>query len=75
LKVKIIGRKLYLPKGLIERAGLPEDGECEATLVGDEVRLRRESVGPLAMTKLLKEKKPVLAHIDRMVLAQEVDDV
>jgi len=75
LKVKIIGRKLYLPKGLVEGAGLPEDGECEATLVGDEVRLTRESVGPLAMSRLLREKKPVSVHIGKMVSAQEVDDV
>ena len=74
LKVKLIGRKLYLPKELVEKAGLPENGDCEAILVGDEVRIRRQSKKEeLGMSKILKEK-PVSARIDHMARAQEVED-
>src|SRR5487761_563306 len=73
LKVKLIGRKLYLPKELVEKAQLPENGDCEAILVGDEVRIRRQSEKELDMSKMLKEK-PVTASIDHMARAQEVED-
>ncbi len=70
----MIGRKLYLPKELIEKARLPENGVCEAAVVGDEVRIRRESEGGLAMSTILKGK-PASAAVSRMARAQEVEDV
>jgi hypothetical protein len=74
MKVKLIGRKLYLPKELVEKAGLPESGECDATLVGDEVRIRREfAEEELSMTKMLKSK-PITARIDDIARAEEVED-
>jgi len=74
LKVKLINRKLYLPKELVEKAGLPKNGDCEAILVGDEVRIRREFQGEeLNMSKILNGK-PVIARVDRMAEAAEVED-
>jgi hypothetical protein len=74
MKVKLIGRKLYLPKELVNKAGLPENGECEAILIGDEVLIRRENNEKLNLIEILNRKKPVLAHIDKMAKAEEVDD-
>ena len=62
------------PKKLIEKAKLPENGVCEAALVGDEVRIRRESESELTMSTILKGK-PVSASVSRMARAQEVEDV
>ncbi|MEM2936320.1 MAG: hypothetical protein QW231_03990 [Candidatus Bathyarchaeia archaeon] len=39
--MKIVDKKIYLPKELVMRANLPERGSCEAKVIGDEVRLRR----------------------------------
>lgn len=74
MKVKLIGRKIYLPKVLIQKAGLPESGVCEALVVGDEVRIRKEPPKELSMSTILK-KKVVTAEISHMVRAEEVEDV
>jgi len=70
MKVKIIGRKIYLPKELVEKASLPENGECEAILVGDEVMLRKENKERPSVVDLLRQK-PITAPIDQIVRAQE----
>ena len=62
------------PKNSLKRAHLPETGDCEAILVGDEVRIRRESEKELAMSRILVRKPPT-ARIDHMVRAQEVEDL
>ena len=72
MKVKLIGRKVYLPKEILEKADLPETGDCEAILVGDEVVLRRENE-KLHMIEILK-RKPISSTINRMTKAQEVED-
>jgi hypothetical protein len=74
LKVKLIGRKLYLPKEIVDKARLPENGDCEAILVGDEVLIRRKlEKEELTMDKMLK-RKPPRARITVMTRAQEVED-
>jgi hypothetical protein len=74
LKVKIIDRKIYLPKDLIEKASLPKRGVCEAVLVGDEVRIRRETSTELNILKIL-EKPPTRQKIEDIMRAEEVEDV
>ncbi len=74
MKVKLIGRKVYLPKELIEKAGLPENGEAEAILVGDEVMLRKDSKKAAMNTVKILQRKPISVPIERMVEAQETED-
>jgi bifunctional DNA-binding transcriptional regulator/antitoxin component of YhaV-PrlF toxin-antitoxin module len=45
MKVKIVNRRIYLPKKLLEKAKLPENGSCEASVVGDEIIIRRPVSG------------------------------
>lgn len=73
MKVKIIGRKIYLPKELIREAKLPENGLCEATVVGDEIRIRRPLSEELNLVKILKS--PKTQSIEDMMKAEEVEDV
>ncbi|MGQ9721685.1 MAG: hypothetical protein ACUVXA_10235 [Candidatus Jordarchaeum sp.] len=73
MKVKIIGRKIYLPKELIEKAKLPENGSCEATVFGDEIRIRRPISKELNVTKMLKS--PKRQSIEDMIKAEEIEDV
>ena len=61
---------------MVEKAHLPENGECEAVLVGDEVRIRRESKKTeLSMAKMLKSKKPFTVSIETLARAEEVEDI
>lgn len=73
MRVKIIGRKVYLPKELIDRAKLPENGFCEATVIGDEIRIRRPVSEELNLTKMLKS--PKRQSIEDMIKAEEIEDV
>jgi len=73
MKVKIIGRKIYLPKKLIEETKIPENGYCEAIVVGDEIRIRRISLEELKIFELLENPKQ--SCISEMVKAEEVEDV
>jgi hypothetical protein len=54
-------------------ADLPENGECEAVLVGDELILRREGKERLNVFEILKQK-PVSVPLNRMSKAQEEED-
>ncbi|WXG41544.1 MAG: hypothetical protein WED07_12395 [Candidatus Freyarchaeum deiterrae] len=73
MKVKIVERKIYLPKKLIEEAKLPENGSCEANVVGDEIRIRRPASEELNVVKILKS--PKTQSIEEMMKAEEVEDV
>jgi len=73
MKVKVVDRKIYLPKGLLEEASLPERGSCEATVVGDEIRIRRPVSEELNLVKILKAAPQ--ENIDEMMRAEEVEDV
>jgi len=73
MKVKIIDRKIYLPKELLEKSSLPERGSCEATVVGDEIRIRRPVSEELNLVKILKT--PTQENIEEMMKAEEVEDV
>lgn len=71
--MKIVDRKIYLPKEILEEANLPGRGSCEATVVGDEIRIRRPVSEDLNLVKILKT--PTQQNIDEMVEAEEVEDV
>jgi len=73
MKVKILDRKIYLPKELLQEAKLPERGSCEAAVVGDEIRIRRRVSEELNLVKILKT--PTEENIDEMMKAEEVEDV
>jgi len=73
MEVKIVDRKVYLPKDLVKRANLPERGSCEAIVVGDEIRLRRAASEGLNLVEILKT--PARQKIEEMVEAEEVEDV
>jgi len=73
MKVKIVDRKIYLPKELLDEAKLPEKGLCEATVVGDEIRIRPPVSEELNLVKMLKS--PAKENIDEMMKAEEVEDV
>jgi len=73
MKVKIIDRKIYLPKEILKEVNLPERGSCEATVVGDEIRIRRPVSEELNLVKILKI--PTRGNIDEMMKAEEVEDV
>lgn len=68
LKVKVIGRKLYLPKELIRKAALPENGVCERS------ELAERSPKDLNIARILT-KKAVTVPISNMARAEEVEDV
>ncbi|MBS7653237.1 MAG: hypothetical protein QW638_05040 [Candidatus Bathyarchaeia archaeon] len=73
MKVKIIDRKIYLPKEILEEANLPERGLCEVIVVGDEIRIRRPVLESLNLFEMLKT--PIQQNIDEMVEVEEVEDV
>ena len=73
MKVKILDRKIYLPKEILKEARLPERGSCEATVVGDEIRIRRPLSEELNLVKILKT--PPQQNIEEMMKAEEVEDV
>jgi len=73
MKVKIIDRKIYLPKEILLEASLPERGSCEVAVVGDEIRLRRPVSEELNLAKILEA--PTQESIDEMMKAEDVEDV
>lgn len=73
MKVKIIAGKVYLPKEVRKRVDLREGRECEAVVVGDEIRIRPAQPESLNALQVLKKPKPV-ASIEKMVKAEVVED-
>jgi hypothetical protein len=73
MKVKIVDRKVYLPKKVLDQANLPERGSCDVAVVGDEIRIRRPSSEELNVVKILKT--PVKQSVKKMAEAEEVEDV
>lgn len=74
MKVKIVDRKIYLPKDLADKADIPNRGICEAEVVGDEIRIRKQTSKDLNILKMLEEPPPQQG-IDEMMEAEEVEDV
>ena len=74
MKVKIIAGKLYLPKDLRVKAGLPDNGVCEAILVGDEIKLRGEIPSTLNIIEAIRKPRAE-SSIEDMMKAEEVEDV
>ena len=73
MKVKLVAGKIYLPKEVRERVNLPEGGECEAVLVGDEVRIRPVQPKSLNALNALRKPKPE-ARVEEMARAEVVED-
>lgn len=73
MRVKIVKRKVYLPKDALEQAGIPEDGECQAVLIGDEIRLFRTASEKSRLSQLLKEE-PVKRSIQAIMKDEVVED-
>ncbi len=73
MKVKIIAGKVYLPKEVRKRANLAEGGECEAVIVGDEIRIRPAPPKNLSALQVLKKPRPEVS-IEKMVKAEVVED-
>ena len=73
MRVKIVKRKVYLPKDVLEQTGIPESGECQAILVGDEIRLFRASSEKNNLYQLLQDK-PVKRSIKDMMNDEVVED-
>lgn len=74
MRVKIVAGKIYLPKVLRLKAGLPDNGVCEAILVGDEIKLRGEVPKTLNVIDALRNPRVELS-IKEMMKAEEVEDV
>ena len=74
MKVKIVAGKVYLPKSLRIKAKLPDNGVCEAILVGDEVKLRGEIPRTLNVIEDIRNPRAKLS-IEEMMKAEEVEDV
>nr|MDO8080372.1 hypothetical protein [Candidatus Freyarchaeota archaeon] len=72
MKVKIVNRRIYLPKELLEKAKLPDNGSCEAIVVGDEIIIRRPVSKELNIFKILRS--PERQSIEDMVKAEEVEE-
>ena len=74
MKVKIIAGKIYLPKDLRLKANLPDNGVCEAILMGDEIKLRGEIPRTLNIIEAVRNPRVELS-IKKMMKAEEVEDV
>lgn len=73
MKVKVVAGKVYLPKEVRERVNLLEGGECEAVVVGDEIRIRPAQPESLSALRALKKPRPEVS-IAEMVKAEVVED-
>lgn len=51
MRTKIVSRRIHLPKELLEKAKLPENGSCESMVLGDEI-IRRPESGVLRLWKV-----------------------
>lgn len=74
MKVKVVAGKIYLPKEMRRAGNLSEGSEWEATVLGDEIRLRPIQPKMPKTALLLKKGKAAQAAIDDMVRAEVVDD-
>ena len=73
MRVKIIRRKVYLPKNVLEQSGIPENGECQAILVGDEIRLFRAPSESSNLSQLLREE-PIRRSIKDIMNNEVIED-
>ncbi|MFQ5871195.1 MAG: hypothetical protein ACE5IB_03435 [Candidatus Geothermarchaeales archaeon] len=74
MRVKIVDRKVYIPKRIMEETRLPERGECEILVEGDELRIRAPVPEDLAFLRVLRGR-PVRRPVSEMVKAERVDDL
>ena len=72
MRVKINGGKVYLPKGLRVKAGLRDNGVCEAILIGDEIKLRGEIPKTLSIIEAIRKPR-AKSSIKDMTRAEEVE--
>ena len=69
MRVKIVDRKVYIPKGVIEKTRLPERGECELVVEGDELRIRAPVPEDPAFLRVLG-RRPVRRPISEMITSR-----
>lgn len=74
MKVLIEDGKVCIPKEIIKKANLPENGECEVEVSKDGLKILRSQGIPSGMIKILQEP-PVERSIVDMMKDEVVEDV
>ena len=74
MRVLIENGKVCIPKEIIKKVNLPENGECEVEVSKDGLKILKLQDIPLGMIKILQEP-PVERSIVDMMKDEVVEDV
>lgn len=74
MKVLIEDGKICVPKEIIKKANLPENGECEVEVSNSELRIFSPQNFSLKLEEMLYSK-PLIGSIEEMVEEEVIEDV
>jgi len=74
VKVLIENGKICIPKEIIKKVNLPENGECEVEVSNSELKIFSPQNFSLKLEEMLY-RKPLIGSIEEMIEEEVIEDV